>query len=105
MSRKVLLLSALLVATPSFACAGELVRSQAETTVGTVALADLDLSNSTDLVEARRRLTRMSEHLCHQFRDERKVDDWENYVSCVHSTLASALERLRVSMLAYAVKR
>jgi UrcA family protein len=93
MSRRVLLLSAaLLAATPSFASAGELVPG---TAAGTVVLAGLDLSKPAGAREAHRRLTIMSERLCRKFRDDRKVDDWENYVDCVHDTLASALERIQ----------
>jgi UrcA family protein len=94
MSRRVLLLStAFLAATPSFAPAGGLVPGKPETAAGTVVLAGLDLSTTAGIAEARKRLTIMSEHLCRKFRDDRKVADWETYVDCVHSTLASALER------------
>jgi UrcA family protein len=93
MFRSVLLLSAALLATtPTFAPAGELVPG---TAAGTVALAGLDLSTPAGAAEAHRRLTIMSERLCRKFRDDRKVDDWENYVDCVHDTLASALERIQ----------
>jgi UrcA family protein len=96
MSRRVLLLSAtFLAATPSFAPAGELVPGKPETAAGTVVLAGLDLSTSAGVAEARKRVTIMSERLCRKFRDDRKVADWENYVDCVHSTLASALERIQ----------
>jgi UrcA family protein len=96
MSRKALLLSAaLLVATPIFAAAGDAAPSKRETATGTVVLAGLDLSTSTGIAEAHKRLTILSERLCGKFRDDRKVDDWENYVDCVHHTLASALERIQ----------
>jgi UrcA family protein len=96
MSRRVLLLSAaFLAATPSFAPAGELVPGKPETATGTVVLAGLDLTTSAGIAEARKRLTIMSERLCRKFRDDRKVADWENYVDCVHSTLASVLERIQ----------
>jgi UrcA family protein len=97
MSRRVLLLSAaFLAATPSFAPAGELVPGKPETATGTVVLAGLDLTTSAGIAEARKRLTIVSERLCRKFRDDRKVADWENYVDCVHSTLASALERIQM---------
>ena len=97
MSRRVLLLSAaLLAATPSFAPAGELVRGKPETAAGTVVLAGLDLSTSAGIMEARKRLTIMSERLCRNFRDDRKAGDWETYVDCVHATLANALGQIRV---------
>ncbi len=96
MSRRVLLLSAaFLAATPSFAPAGELVPGKPETATGTVVLAGLDLTTSAGIAEARKRLTIVSERLCRKFRDDRKVADWENYVDCVHETLASALERIQ----------
>jgi UrcA family protein len=96
MSRRVLLLSAaFLAATPSFAPAGELVPGKPETATGTVVLAGLDLTTSAGIAEARKRLTIMSERLCRRFRDNRKAADWENYADCVHSTLASALERIQ----------
>jgi UrcA family protein len=96
MSRRVLLLSAaLLVATPSFAPAGEPMPSKSATAAGTVVLEGLDLSTPAGAAEARRRLTIMSERLCRKLRDDRKVGDWEDYVDCVHETLASALERIQ----------
>lgn len=96
MSRRVLLLSAaLLAAMPSFAHAGEFVHRNPETATDTVVLAGLDLSTSAGIAEAHKRLALMSKRLCRKFRDDRKADDWENYVSCVHDTLASALERIQ----------
>ena len=96
MSRKALLLSAaLLVATPGFASADERVPRKPETATGAVVLAGLDLSTSDGIAEARKRLTIMSERLCRKFRDDRKADDWENYVSCIHDTLAVTLERIQ----------
>jgi len=96
MSRKALLLSAaLLGATPGFAAAGDRAPGKRETVTGTVELAGLDLSTSVGIAEAHRRLTILSERLCGNFRDDRKVDDWENYVDCVHHTLAGALERIQ----------
>jgi UrcA family protein len=96
MSRRVLLLSAaLLVATPSFAAAGDLLSGKSETAAGTVVLAGLDLSTPGGVAEAHKRLTIMSERLCRKFRDDRKADDWEVFLDCVHDTLASALERIR----------
>jgi UrcA family protein len=93
MFRSVLILSAaLLAATPSLAPAGESVPG---TAAGTVVLAGLDLSTPAGAAEAHRRLTIMSERLCRKFRDDRKVDDWENYGNCVRDTLAGALERIR----------
>jgi UrcA family protein len=106
MSRKALLLSAaLLAATPSFAPAGELVPRKPETVAGTVVLAGLDLSTSAGIAEAHKRLTIMSERLCLKFRDDRKVADWETYVDCVHDTLASALERIRIPIASVAVRQ
>lgn len=96
MSRRILLLSAaLLVATPSFAAAGEPMPSKPAAAAGTVVLEGLDLSTPAGSAEARRRLTIMSKRLCGKLRDERKVEDWENYVDCVHEALASALERIQ----------
>ena len=96
MSRRVLLLSAaLLVAAPSFAAAGEPMPGKSASAAGTVVLTGLDLSTPAGAAEARRRLTITSERLCRKFRDDRKVGDWENYVDCVHETLASALERIQ----------
>ncbi len=98
MSRGVLLLSAaLLAATPPLVRAGELVPRRPEAASGAVVFAGLDLSTPAGIAEARRRLTLMSERLCRRFRDDRKVDDWETYVDCVHDTLASALDRSRIS--------
>jgi UrcA family protein len=96
MSRRVLLLSAVLLgATPSFAHAGEFPPGKPESLAGTVELAGLDLSTSAGIAEARKRLTVTSERLCRKFRDDRKADDWQTFVDCVHDTLASALERIR----------
>jgi len=96
MPRKVLLLSAtLLAATPSFGPAGELIPRKPEAAAGTVALVGLDVSTPAGIAEARKRLIVMSERLCRRFRDDRKVDDWETYVDCVHDTLASALKRIQ----------
>ena len=104
MSRSVLLLSAaLLAATPTFAPAGEPVPRRPEAASGAVVFAGLDLSTPAGIAEARKRLTVMSERLCRRFRDDRKVDDWETYVDCVHDTLASALERIRISTPGVAV--
>jgi UrcA family protein len=89
-----LLSVALLAATPSFAPAGERASRQPETATGTVVLASLDLSTSAGIAEAHKRLTIMSEHLCRKFRDERKADDWQSYVDCIHDTLASVLETI-----------
>jgi UrcA family protein len=101
MSRSVLLLSAaLLAATPPLVRAGELVPRRPE---AASVFAGLDLSTPAGIAEARRRLTLMSERLCRRFRDDRKVDDWETYVDCVHDTLASALERIRTSISTVAV--
>src|SRR5579863_3436700 len=98
MSRRVLFLSAaLLAATPRFAPAGELAPRKPETASGTVVLVGLDLSTPAGIAEARKRLTIMSERLCRKLRDDRKVDDWENYVDCVHDSLASAVERIQTS--------
>jgi UrcA family protein len=95
-SRSVLLLcAAFLAATPSFAHAGEFVPRKPETAAGTVVLAGLDLSTSAGIKEARRRLLIMSERLCRRFRDDREVADWENYVACVHTALADALEQIQ----------
>jgi UrcA family protein len=104
MSRSVLLLSAaLLAATPPLVRAGELVPRRPEAASGAIVFAGLDLSTPAGIAEARRRLTLMSERLCRRFRDDRKVDDWETYVDCVHDTLASALERIRTSISTVAV--
>jgi UrcA family protein len=95
MFNRVLFLSAaLLTATPGFAPAGELAPRKPETAAGTVVLADLDLSTSAGVAEARKRLTLMSERLCGKFRDDRKVADWETYVDCIHATVATAIERI-----------
>ncbi len=97
MCRRVLLLSAALLAVaPSFSSAGGLMPGKGETAAGTVVLADLDLSTTAGIAEAQKRLTDMSRRLCRSFRDDRKVDDWETYVECVHDTLASAIGRIRV---------
>jgi len=94
MSRRVLLLSAaLLCAIPILAPAGELLAGKPQTAAGTVVLADLDLSTAAGIAAARKRLTLMSGRLCRTLRDDRKVGDWEDYVACVHDTLARALER------------
>ena len=104
MSRSVLLLSAaLLAATPTFAPAGEPVPRRPEAASGAVVFAGLDLSTPAGVAEVRKRLTIMSERLCRRFRDDRKVDDWGTYVDCVHDTLASALERIRISTPGVAV--
>jgi UrcA family protein len=96
MSRKSLILSAALLATtPGFAPAADLLHGKRETAAGTVALADLDLSTASGTAEARRRLTVMAKHLCRKFRDDRKVEDLESYIDCVHDTLASALDRIQ----------
>lgn len=104
MSRSVFLLSAaLLTAMPTFVPAGEPAPRRSEAASGAVVFAGLDLSTPAGIAEARKRLTVMSERLCRRFRDDRKVDDWQSYVDCVHDTLASALERVRNSMPSVAV--
>jgi len=96
MSRCVFLLcAALLAATPSLAPAADLVPGKPATAAGTVVLAGLDLSTSAGITEARKRLITMSERLCRKFRDDREVADWENYVACVRTALAGALERIQ----------
>jgi len=93
MFRTVLILSAaLLAAAPSFASDAERVPG---TAAGRVVLTGLDLSTPAGAAEAHRRLTLMSERLCRKFRDDRRVDDWGNYVECVHGTLAKALELIQ----------
>jgi UrcA family protein len=89
------LVAALAATTPDFAAAGGLAPRKPETAAATVVLTGLDLSTSAGIAEARKRLTIMSKRLCHQLRDDRKVDDWENYLDCVNDTLASALDRIR----------
>ena len=104
MSRRVLLLSAaLLVAVPAFAPAAEPLSRRPEAASASVAFAGLDLSTPAGIAEARKRLTIVSERLCREFRDDRKVDDRETFADCVHDTLASALERIRVSTPGVAV--
>jgi UrcA family protein len=98
MFRRALLLPAvLLFATPTFAPAGDLLPRRSEAVSIAVAFAGLDLSTPAGIAEARRRLTVTSERLCRTFRDDRKVDDRETYGDCVHDTLTSALERIRIS--------
>ncbi len=98
MSRSVLLLSAaLLIAIPAFAPAAEPLPRKPDAVSGAVVFAGLDLSTPAGIAEARKRLTIMSERLCRSFRDDRKVDDRETYGDCVHDTLASTLERIRIS--------
>jgi UrcA family protein len=95
MFRSVLTLSAALLAvTPSFAPAAP---PQPGTAAGTVVLAGLDLSTPTGVAEAHRRVTLMSERLCREFRDDRKVDDWQNYVNCVRDSVAKTLERIQTT--------
>jgi UrcA family protein len=95
-SRDLLLLcAALVIVTPSFAAAAEPVPAKPATVTGTVVLADLDLSTPRGAAEARRRLSIMSERLCRNLGDDRKVEDRENYVDCVHDTLAKTLERIQ----------
>ena len=97
MSRKVLLLSAaLLAATPGFAPAGELVPRKPETVAGTVVLAGLDLSTTAGIAETYKRLTTVAERLCRRFRDDREAADWATYIDCVHDTLTSALEKIQM---------
>lgn len=96
MSRRVLLLSTVLLgATPSFAHADEFLPRKPESLAGTVVLADLDLSTSAGIAQARKRLTVVSVRLCRNFRDHRRADDWQTFGDCVHDTLASALERIQ----------
>jgi UrcA family protein len=92
-----LLSAALLAASASLAPAGEFVSGKPETASATVVLADLDLSTPSGIAESRKRLTIVSERLCRNFWDHRKVDNWENYLRCVKTTLASAVERMQTS--------
>jgi UrcA family protein len=95
MSRRGLLLSAVLAAAmPNLAPAGEPV-PKPETAAGTVALAGLDLSTTAGIAQAHKRLTVMAERLCRKFRDNREAADWATYVDCVHDTLSSALEKIQ----------
>jgi hypothetical protein len=47
------------------------------------------------IAEAHERLTATSVRLCRRLPDDRKVADWEDYVACVHDTLAKALEKFQ----------
>jgi UrcA family protein len=101
MSRKALILSAALLAmAPSFVCAGVLGKS--ETSTATAVLADVDLSTTAGIAQARKRLVLVAERLCRKFRDDREAGDWATYVDCVHDTVASTLRRIQtpVSSLA-----
>jgi UrcA family protein len=100
--RDLLLAAALAAATPYFAAAGDLAPGKPETATATVVLADLDLSTSAGSAQARERLTRAAERLCRRFRDDRRTADWPTYVDCVHDTVASALERSRISAVSVA---
>lgn len=90
--KKLILSTALLATTPGFVCAG--VPGKPETASATVALAGLDLSTNSGIIQARKQLRIAAEHLCRKFRDERKAEDWAAYVDCVHDTVASALEQI-----------
>jgi UrcA family protein len=103
MSRSALLLSAALLVAPTFAPAAEVLLRRPEAVSGAVVFAGLDLSTPAGIAEARKRLTTVSERLCRSFRDDRKVDDRETYADCVHDTLATALERIRISASSVAV--
>jgi UrcA family protein len=100
--RGLFLAAALAAAAPNFAAAGDLAPAKPETATTTVVLADLDLSTSAGSAQARERLTRAAEHLCRRFRDDRQIADWANYADCVHDTVASALERNRISVVSVA---
>jgi UrcA family protein len=96
MSRRVLLLSAVLAAAvPSLAPAGELT-GKPESATGTVRLAGLDLSTTAGIAETYKRLTTVAERLCRRFRDDREAADWATYIDCVHDTLTSALEKIQM---------
>ena len=106
MFRTVLSLSvALLLATPALALAGELPSGKSDAARGVVVLAGLDLSTSAGVAEARKRLTIMSERLCRKFRDERRIDDWDSYAGCFRSTLAGALDQIRIPISSVALRR
>jgi UrcA family protein len=94
--------AALAAAIPNFAAAGDLTPAKPETATTTVVLADLDLSTSAGSAKARERLTRAAERLCGRFRDDRRIADWATYVDCVHGTVASTLERNRISVVSVA---
>jgi UrcA family protein len=73
---------------------------RAESVSASVSLADLDVSTPEGIRAARARLARVAQHLCRKFGDERKVSDQATYADCYRETLADALRRLNLPVVA-----
>jgi UrcA family protein len=65
-----------------------------ETTSSTISLSGLDLTTPNGQHEARARLAEAAQHLCRQWADERKVDNWAIYSDCTQESLLRALRQL-----------
>jgi UrcA family protein len=99
-----LLLSSLLVITPTVVMAGPHQASAPQTTSTTVSLADFNLATSAGLSAARERLAVAAKRLCRKFSDSRKVDDYETQVDCYRETLANALQLLNAKLATAAAR-
>jgi UrcA family protein len=69
-----------------------------ETASASVALAGLDLTTPTGVLEAHDRMAAAARRLCLKFMDERKVSARETYADCVHDALTAASQRLEAAI-------
>ncbi|MGB8694669.1 MAG: UrcA family protein [Steroidobacteraceae bacterium] len=92
------LVPALLTLGPTQTRAAPPAQPVPETASASVALAGLDLTTPTGVLEAHDRMAAAARRLCLKFMDERKVSALETYADCVHDTLTDARHRLEVAI-------
>jgi UrcA family protein len=76
--------------------------AKTESVAATVSLADLDVSTPQGARAATARLAKVVQRLCRKLGDTRRVSNWATYADCYSETLADALRRLHVPVLASA---
>lgn len=74
--------------------------AKTESVVGTVSLADLDVSTPEGVRAARARLAKVAQRLCRRLGDARRVSDWATYTDCYRESLANALRQVNLSVVA-----
>jgi len=74
--------------------------AKTETVAARVSLADLDLSTPQGARAASARLAKVAQRLCRRLGDTPRVSNWATYTDCYHETLANALRRLNIPVLA-----
>jgi UrcA family protein len=73
---------------------------KAESISATVSLSDLDVSTPEGARAASARVAKVAQRLCRKLGDTRRVSDSATYADCYRETLANALRRLNVPVLA-----